>query len=58
MKNAFNLGIANALYRRALRDMGRSAGDIFELEPDAGLGQRRPRPSRRLLYGQAWPPRA
>ena len=37
MKNAFNLGIANAL-TGALEDMGRSAGDIFELEPDAGLG--------------------
>ena len=37
MKNAFNLGVANALYG-ALEDMGRSASDIFELEPDAGLG--------------------
>ncbi len=37
MKNAFNLGVAEAL-SGALEDMGRSAADIFELEPDAGLG--------------------
>ena len=37
MKNAFNLGLAEAL-TGALEDMGRSAADIFELEPDAGLG--------------------
>ena len=37
MKNAFNLGIADAL-TGALEDMGRSAADIFETEPDAGLG--------------------
>ena len=37
MKNAFNLGIADAL-THALEDMGRSAADIFETEPDAGLG--------------------
>ena len=37
MKNAFNLGIADAL-SGALEDMGRSASDIFETEPDAGLG--------------------
>ena len=37
MKNAFNLGVANALIG-ALEDMGRDASDIFELEPDAGLG--------------------
>ena len=37
MKNAYNLGVADALIG-ALEDMGRSAADIFELEPDAGLG--------------------
>ncbi len=37
MKNAFNLGVAEAL-TGALEDMGRSASDIFEQEPDAGLG--------------------
>ena len=37
MKNAFNLGISDAV-TGALEDMGRSAVDIFEEEPDAGLG--------------------
>lgn len=37
MKNAFNLGIADAL-TGALEDLGRSAADIFEAENDAGLG--------------------
>ena len=37
MKNAYNLGISGAVVG-ALEDMGRSAGDIFEEEPDAGLG--------------------
>ena len=37
MKNAFNLGISDALIG-ALEDMGHSASDIFEEEPDAGLG--------------------
>ena len=37
MKNAFNLGVADAL-TGALEDMGRCAADIFETEPDAGLG--------------------
>ena len=37
MKNAFNLGVAEAL-EGALNDMGLSAADIFETEPDAGLG--------------------
>ena len=37
MKNAFNLGISDAVIG-ALEDMGRSAVDIFEDEPDAGLG--------------------
>ncbi len=37
MKNAFNLGISEAI-DGALTDMGRSAVDIFEAEPDAGLG--------------------
>ena len=37
MKNAFNLGISEAV-TGALEDMGRNAVDIFEAEPDAGLG--------------------
>ena len=37
MKNAYNLGISDAVVG-ALEDMGRSAADIFEEEPDAGLG--------------------
>ena len=37
MKNAFNLGVGEAL-TEALKDMGRNASDIFEEEPDAGLG--------------------
>ena len=37
MKNAFNLGVGEAL-TGALEDMGRSAVDVFEAEPDAGLG--------------------
>ena len=37
MKNAYNLGISDAVIG-ALEDMGRCAADIFEEEPDAGLG--------------------
>ena len=37
MKNAFNLGISEAL-TGALSDLGRNASDIFEEENDAGLG--------------------
>ena len=37
MKNAYNLGISDALIG-ALQDMGHNASDIFEDEPDAGLG--------------------
>lgn len=37
MKNAYNLGVGDAL-TQALEDMGFNAGDIFEAEPDAGLG--------------------
>ncbi len=37
LKNAYNLGIGEGLVG-ALEDMGRSAADIFEMEPDAGLG--------------------
>ena len=36
-KNAFNLGLLDTL-SEALEDMGFSAGDLFETEPDAGLG--------------------
>ena len=37
MKNAYNLGISEAV-TGALEDMGHCAADIFEAEPDAGLG--------------------
>ena len=37
MKNAFNLGIGEEL-TGALEDLGFNASDIFESEPDAGLG--------------------
>ena len=37
MKNAYNLGLSEAIVS-ALEDMGRNAADIFEEEPDAGLG--------------------
>ena len=37
MKNAYNLGVAKELVE-ALSLMGRNASDIFETEPDAGLG--------------------
>lgn len=37
MKNAYNLGISDAVIG-ALEDMGHDANDIFEEEPDAGLG--------------------
>ena len=36
-KNAYNLGLLGTL-RDALEDMGFSASDLFESEPDAGLG--------------------
>ena len=37
MKNAYNLGVLPQL-KEALEELGYAAGDIFELEPDAGLG--------------------
>lgn len=37
MKNAYNLGVLPQL-KEALEDLGFKAGDIFELEPDAALG--------------------
>ena len=37
VKNAYNLGLLDTL-SEALEDMGFSAGDLFETEPDAGLG--------------------
>ncbi len=37
MKNAFNLGLLEQL-RGAVEELGFSAADLFETEPDAGLG--------------------
>ena len=37
MKNAYNLGVLSQL-KEALETLGFKAADIFELEPDAGLG--------------------
>jgi starch phosphorylase len=37
LKNAFNIGIQDAV-QGALEDLGRSATDILDAEPDAGLG--------------------
>ena len=37
MKNAYNLGLLDEL-KGALEGLGFAAGDIFEIEPDAGLG--------------------
>lgn len=37
MKNAYNLGILEEL-KGAIEDLGFSAPDLFEIEPDAGLG--------------------
>ena len=37
MKNAYNLGILEPL-TRAVEELGFSAPDLFEIEPDAGLG--------------------
>ncbi|MEG2176148.1 MAG: glycogen/starch/alpha-glucan phosphorylase, partial [Oscillibacter sp.] len=37
MKNAYNLGVLPQL-REALNQLGFKAGDIFEIEPDAALG--------------------
>lgn len=37
MKNAYNLGVLDQL-KQAIEDLGFSAPELFELEPDAGLG--------------------
>ena len=37
MKNAYNLGVMEPL-KEAIESMGFNAGDLFELEPDASLG--------------------
>ncbi|MBQ0037877.1 MAG: glycogen/starch/alpha-glucan phosphorylase [Clostridiales bacterium] len=37
MKNAFNLGLGEALFR-AVEELGFRPGDLFDMEPDAGLG--------------------
>ncbi|MDL2300611.1 glycogen/starch/alpha-glucan family phosphorylase [Clostridiaceae bacterium OttesenSCG-928-D20] len=36
-KNAFNMGLLDSL-SEAIRELGREPADIFEIEPDAGLG--------------------
>lgn len=36
-KNAYNLGLLDTL-TQVLEDLGFSAADLFETEPDAGLG--------------------
>ena len=38
MKNAYNLGVLPEL-KEALGNLGFKSGDLFELEPDAGLRQ-------------------
>ena len=45
-KNAYNLGVLPQL-KQALDSLGFNASDIFELEPDAGLG---------TAAWAAWPP--
>ncbi len=37
MKNAYNLGVLQPM-REAIEDLGFKPGDIFDMEPDAGLG--------------------
>ena len=37
MKNAYNLGVLEPL-REAIDELGFRAADIFDMEPDAGLG--------------------
>ncbi len=37
MKNAYNLGAVEAL-NEALKELGFKPGDVFDMEPDAGLG--------------------
>ena len=37
MKNAYNLGLLNDL-QEAIGELGFRAADIFDMEPDAGLG--------------------
>ena len=37
MKNAYNLGVLQPM-REAIEEMGFKPGDIFDMEPDAGLG--------------------
>jgi len=41
-KNAYNLGVSGVL-REAIGELGFRAADIFEVEPDAGLGNGGPR---------------
>ena len=50
MKNAYNLGILPQL-RQALENLGFKAADIFEIEPDAALGNGGLGPSGCLLSG-------
>ena len=50
MKNAYNLGVLPEL-KEALGNLGFKSGDLFELEPDAGLGNGGLGPPGRLLSG-------
>ena len=56
MKNAYNLNVLPQL-REALENLGFKAADIFELEPDAGLGSSQAAPRSFQLSGSStcWP---
>ena len=56
MKNAYNLNVLPQL-REALDHLGFKAADIFELEPDAGLGSSHAEPRSFQLSGSStcWP---
>ena len=49
--NLCNLGLEEN-FRKALADYGIKLDNLYEQEPDAGPGQRRPGPPGRLLYGR------
>ena len=58
LKNSiYNLNLSSE-FSQALKEMGVKMENLFELEPDAGLGNGGLGTSGRLLYGRAWPPAA